>query len=131
MSSQSIKSVRADGKASASYRAVLMAGVAVLAMSAVHAQAEPTQATVKYEDLDLSQPAAAKALYTRLQAAARRVCASNDVRNVSMRRLENMCYREALARAVDEIGHASVKALYATDDSIRLAARRSESRTRT
>ncbi len=80
--------------------------------------------TVRYGDLNLSQQADAQVLYGRLQRASERVCETyKEPLNLGKMKLYNACYQETLARAVDDVGHASVKAAYAADDKLRVASR--------
>lgn len=82
------------------------------------------KATVQYSDLDLSKQADAQTLYGRLQRASDRVCAQyKELLNLSRMKLYNACYQDALARAVDNVDHAAVKAVYAADERVRIASR--------
>ena len=79
---------------------------------------------IRYADLDLAKQADAQALYGRLQRASSQVCDSyKDSRNLGMKPLYDACYQDTLARAVESVGHAAVKAAYAADDGIRVADR--------
>jgi hypothetical protein len=42
-------------------------------------------------------------------------------------KLYNECYQDTLARAVDSVDHAAVKAAYVADDHVRLADRSTKS----
>jgi UrcA family protein len=53
---------------------------------------------VAFADLDLTRPAGAQELYHRLQYAARNVCQTYD------RRGDRDCIRQAIARAVADVG---------------------------
>ena len=105
--------------------------------AAAHAGDAPSTATVAtttvgYTDLDLSKQADAQALYGRLQRASDRVCAQyKEQRNLVRMRLYNDCYQDTLARAVDSVGHASVQAVHAADESVRIASRSTKSRAST
>jgi UrcA family protein len=80
------------------------------------------QTVIGYSDLDLSQDSDVRALYGRLQRASGEVC--NQFRNspdLRTKRQYTACYQDALSRAVDSVGHASVKAMY--EDHIRMAGR--------
>lgn len=80
--------------------------------------------TVQYSDLDLSKQADAQTLYGRLQRASDRVCAQyKEPLNLSKMKLYNACYQDTLARAVDNVGHAAVKAVYAADERVQIASR--------
>ncbi len=85
----------------------------------------PATTTVRYGDLDLSKQADAQTLYSRLQRASDKVCGEyKELTGIcSKMKLYNACYQDTLARAVDTVGHASVKAAYAADDKVRVAGR--------
>lgn len=90
----------------------------------VSAIAGPAQTTIQYSDLDLSKDADVQALYGRLQRASSKVCGDySDLRNLRMKRQFDACYQDTLARAVESVGHAAVKAAYAADEHIRVASR--------
>jgi len=116
-------------------RYVAACAVAVLTFgAAAHAGAMsadvvgPATMTVRYDDLNLSKQSDAQALYGRLQHASDKVCREyKDIRNLDRMRIYNACYRDTLARAVDTVGHAAVKAAYAADDKVRVAGRTTKS----
>ena len=88
--------------------------------------------TVDYTDLNLSNQADAQTLYGRLQRASDRVCVQyKEQRNLGKMKMYRACYQDALARAVDSVGHASVQAVYAADESVRIASRSMKSRAST
>lgn len=88
----------------------------------------PAKTTVHYGDLNLSQQADAQTLYGRLQRASDRVCIQyKEQVNLRKMKLYNDCYQDTLARAVDSVGHAAVKAAYAADDKVRVASRSTKS----
>jgi len=94
--------------------------------------AEVAKATVDYTDLDLSKQADAQTLYGRLQRASEQVCVQyKEQRDLRKMKLYNACYQDALARAVDSVGHATVKAAFAADESVRIASRTLKSRAST
>lgn len=117
-------------------RYVVAFGAAALTFGAatVHADAiietVPVKTVVDYADLDLSQDAGVQALYARLQKASERVCGDNrDVRNLRMKLLYDACYQDSLARAVDNVGHAAVRAMFAADERVNVAVRTSKTKT--
>lgn len=86
--------------------------------------ADAQQTVIGYSDLDLSRDADVRTLYSRLQRASRMVCDQHrDIRDLRARRLQEACYQDTLARAVDSVGDASVQAMYAKDSRIRVAGR--------
>jgi UrcA family protein len=56
------------------------------------------QQLVRYADLDLTRPAGAQELYYRIQYAAHNVCQTYD------RRTDRDCVKQAIARAVADVG---------------------------
>ena len=90
------------------------------------------KAKVSYADLNLAKQADAKILYERLQSASHQVCAQYDARHdLAKQNLYNVCYRQALARAVEGVDHATVRAEYAADENVRIASRSMKSRAST
>jgi UrcA family protein len=69
---------------------------------------------VKFADLNLSNPEGATALYRRINAAARDVCKSYDIRSGSVRLAGSAdpCVRKAIADAVTKVGHPGLFAIY-------------------
>ena len=105
-------------------------GVVALTFGAVSAQAsDPSdaataKAVVDYTDLNLSSQSDVRSLYARLQRASARVCGDyKDLRSLSMKRAYSACYQESLSRAVDEVNHSGVTAMYAADSRIKMAGR--------
>jgi UrcA family protein len=107
------------------FSAIATLGFGVAAHAGDAATATGAKETViRYSDLDLSQDADVRTLYSRLQRASNRVCDLNqDGRDLRAKRLYQACYQDTLGRAVDNVGHAAVKAMYASDDKIRVAGR--------
>ena len=94
--------------------------------------AKVPETTVDYSDLNLARQADAQTLYGRLQRASDRVCTQyKEQRDLRKMKLYNTCYQDALARAVDSVGHASVQAVYAADENVRIASRSMKSRAST
>jgi UrcA family protein len=73
----------------------------------------PQSVTIRYGDLDLSQPADASALYARIRSAARQVCAAADAPGAARRVEWSACRREAAERAVTALGSEAVARLHA------------------
>jgi UrcA family protein len=68
--------------------------------------------TVKFQDLNVNNPAGAAALYQRLHAAARHVCfAEWDKDPIKAQRAET-CANEAESRAVSQLNVAELTAYY-------------------
>lgn len=114
-------------------RHVAMSAIAVLAIGATaHADDATTrvgghQTVIRMHDLDLSQDADVRKLYSRLRRAADSVCEQipND-RDLRAKRLYKECYQDTLARAVKSVGNSALTAMHAADDRIRVAGRRNE-----
>ena len=92
----------------------------VLATAALPALAEPAaprQTVVATDGLDLAHPDGVRALYTRIHAAAREVCAPAAGRGAGQQVAWNACRREALDRAVATLGNDAVARLHASRNS--------------
>jgi UrcA family protein len=69
--------------------------------------------TVKYGDLNVSNPEGAATLYRRIVAAANGVCGANDNdRNLYSRATLNACIHKATADAVTKVGRPELFAVY-------------------
>jgi UrcA family protein len=66
---------------------------------------------IHYGDLNLQTDAGNAALFGRLRQAAEQVCGPDDARNLSMRSIVRECKREAIARAVEQVGSVRLAAL--------------------
>jgi UrcA family protein len=66
---------------------------------------------VSYADLDISKPAGAKVLYSRIQAAARHVCALNGYNDLLQMQAVNQCTDRAIDKAVKDVGSPALTAL--------------------
>jgi UrcA family protein len=70
---------------------------------------------VQFSDLDLRSEAGIKTLYSRLQAASRRVCDTSSAlksHSTLEMRFARSCYTEALARAVSDIDNEKLSRLH-------------------
>ncbi|MGH8284241.1 MAG: UrcA family protein [Steroidobacteraceae bacterium] len=97
---------------------IWLSGLAVLVCGAfgdpaLSATPDPERLTrtVRYGDLDLSSPAGAKALYRRIQTAARGVCPARGRGVVSIERWA-ACYEKAVSDAVASVNHEALTALH-------------------
>jgi UrcA family protein len=70
----------------------------------------PTE-KVSYADLDISKPAGAKVLYSRIQAAARHVCALSGIRDLGSMQWVNRCTDQAIDKAMKDVGAPALTAL--------------------
>jgi UrcA family protein len=67
------------------------------------AETDPPQITVKFADLDVSNPQGAAALYGRIQRAARQVCPHVDARDLGSKGKMDACVNKAIADAVAKV----------------------------
>ena len=89
--------------------AILGAMASAFATVSTASDTAPRSVTVKYGDLNVSNPDGAAALYGRIARAAREVCESpvnRFIPNVSA------CMHKAIANAVAEVGHPQLIAVY-------------------
>ncbi|MGH8302584.1 MAG: UrcA family protein [Steroidobacteraceae bacterium] len=82
------------------------------AASAAQPAADSPQTTVYYNLLDLSSDQGTQALYRRIVSAARTVCPADDSRDLAEFAASRECQREAVSRAIHEIGSARLAAVY-------------------
>jgi UrcA family protein len=66
--------------------------------------------TVKYGDLNLSNPLGATALYSRIVAAAHQVCDSSN--DLASQVRAHACLNKAISEAVTKVGHPGLIAVY-------------------
>lgn len=92
------------------YLAATLLGCCALAASTVYAGDE-TRETVTYQDLDVSTPEGAAALYARIHAAAVRVCNQSDA---VLKLGEPYCIVKAEAKAVERANVPALTAYYRT-----------------
>lgn len=82
------------------FRSILTAAtISLLTIAAAPAFAspsDPVSITVRYNDLDLNNPAGQAELNRRIESAARRVCATND-RSVAANTARRQCIATALS----------------------------------
>jgi len=68
--------------------------------------------TVKYADLNVSNPQAAAALYSRIRTAAKRVCSRYDGHSISAMMEKDACVDKAIVDAVTKINNSVLTAVY-------------------
>jgi UrcA family protein len=109
-------------------------GLASLSLLAANANANPIgyadmpSERVDFEDLDLAKEADTKRLYRRLRSAANQVCSAySDQGRMVRSSARTRCESEALASAVEAIGHPALTTLYSTDPQTKLAQRSAKS----
>jgi len=93
--------------------AVLIAGVSAAAYAG-SADTASASVRVAYGDLNLASEQGNQALYARIVAAARAVCAANevDIRNLHAYAAAQACERQAIATAVQQVHSPKLAALY-------------------
>jgi UrcA family protein len=82
-----------------------------LQVTAHAADKELPSKRVSYADLDISSPAGAKVLYSRIFAAAKEVCAQNGVKDLGDMQRVNGCVDHAINHAVKEVDSPALSAL--------------------
>jgi UrcA family protein len=100
----------------------LAAAVAVSALGAVAAQAEPQTLTVHTRGYDLSTPAGAKAFYRYLSQAVSAACAPPTNQFSSDEERYQACYKGTMKAAVEKT-HAPQLSAVAGQAQIRVASR--------
>jgi UrcA family protein len=100
-----------------------------IAPSAGAAGLEPLSVTVKYGDLDVSRAQGAITLYSRIRAAAEKVCSPFEAGGVAAKMRFNGCIDKAISDAVKTIHQPELSAFYSAKrgmpQPIRLAFRQS------
>ena len=66
---------------------------------------------VSYADLDISKPAGARVLYSRIVKAAHQVCEINTALNLATQHLIDRCAERAIDNAVRDVGAPALSAL--------------------
>lgn len=93
---------------------VLAAGAAIGAVGSARADtADAPALTVRYADLNLSTEQGSLVLYGRIVAAARQVCAVDDIRELQLFKAAKACREEAIARAVRDVNSPMLASVYA------------------
>lgn len=72
----------------------------------------PPAISVEYVALDLATPAGAEALYTRIKAAAAKVCERYENRELAKRVVWQKCYSQSIANAVAAVQQPTLTALH-------------------
>jgi UrcA family protein len=94
--------------------ASLCFGVSVASETARNGIDKPPSVTVHFSDLNVSSPAGAKALYGRIQRAARVVCKRYSAKTLPGVVNGRECYRNAVANAVRDVNQSQLLALHAS-----------------
>lgn len=72
----------------------------------------PKQVLIRYADLDLTQFSGVSVLYSRLQRAARQVCAPLNSKVPEMAAAYRSCALDAMSRAVTQVDQPALSAYY-------------------
>lgn len=75
-------------------------------------EASPPTYHVRFGDLNLDSAAGTEFLYRRIRWGAGIVCRGFEGREISQQTAHNRCEREAIERAVTEVGHPRLTAYY-------------------
>jgi UrcA family protein len=97
--------------------AVVLAAAAFLGSPTPATAAQPAaavpRATLYYSPHDLATDRGTRALYARIVAAAQSVCPGWDSRDLGAVAASRECQRDAVARAIGQIGNARLAAAHA------------------
>jgi UrcA family protein len=94
--------------------AFLLCGAIALCAMQLTAQAADSalpSKRVSYADLDISKPADAKVLYSRIVSAAKQVCWQSGFKDLGAMQRENGCVDRAINNAVKEVDSPALSAL--------------------
>lgn len=89
----------------------LLLAIAATAMPAGAADA-PLSITVKYDDLNIAHQAGVKALYSRIQVAARTVCEPLSTLPHLQSPAWGRCYSDAVSNAIQSVAQPALSSLY-------------------
>jgi UrcA family protein len=81
------------------------------------------QFTVKFGDLNISNPQGAAVLYGRIRAAAVMVCPPDDRGGLEFKMLRNACIDEAILGAVTRVNNSALTAVYSAKSGKEVATR--------
>ena len=99
--------------------AAVLSAAALFGSPSVAAAAQPAveapQATLYYSLHDLASDRGSRALYARLVTAAQSVCPGWDSRDLGEVAASRVCQRDAIARAIGQIGNARLAAVHARE----------------
>ena len=95
-----------------------LVGACVATQSAFADTTDIPTATVKFADLDVSHPAGAALLYSRIQNAAKGVCSPFEGLSAQASARMHACIDHAVARAVASVDKPVLTQLYASKQGI-------------
>lgn len=88
-----------------------------VSLSSAADSAQVPEATVKYGDLNVSTSQGAAALYSRIHAAAERVCSNLDRSDPFSRMQRDTCVNQSVADGVRKVNQAALFAVYNTKNA--------------
>jgi UrcA family protein len=91
--------------------AALLIGLAGVSTAAGTQPQDVQTKTVRYEDLDLSKPAGAKALYDRIRVAAQEVCSFSGGWDWRQAAVDRTCTENAIDGAVKKVNSPTLTTL--------------------
>ena len=100
--------VKTENRIPVTFSIAMLLACAVIVSSAF-ADDQVRSETVKFADLNVTTPAGAEALYTRIHAAAKRVCPETEP---LLRAAASACARKAVAQAIEKLGLPQLTAYY-------------------
>lgn len=125
MGTQTSPNVKASPKVRAAL--AMLAIVAGGAFLPAHAETTPSSQQVSYADLDISAPAGARILLSRIEAASEKACAGQLANSPLLpreRSLQRACVADAVSQTVAKINSPVLAQLHKGEaDAVRLATR--------
>jgi UrcA family protein len=102
--------------------ALVATGLAFVGSAAVAApQTESREATVNYADLDLESAAGIESLYARIRSAAKKVCGTAEIRDITAQADMRACRVAAIDKAVAAVGNEALAARHVGKREMRYA----------
>ena len=92
--------------------AVLLCAAPFMATGAIAAARAEDSMQLSYVTGDVTEPEGAKALYLRIQRAAKKVCHAPDLRELPKWEVYQQCYDRAVDNAVAQVGATALTALH-------------------
>ena len=91
-----------------------LAGVIAAGAANANPDSDAPSVVVKYSEQSLASDAGVRDLYRRITAAARQVCPTASILDLSGLRMVEVCRDQAVARAIHKIDNSRLAALHAT-----------------
>jgi UrcA family protein len=119
--------VKNSATVATSARRALMTALTVTSLSfaaiGAHAEAPLQRIEVSLAGLNLATQADARTAYSRLRAAAQKVCHGVESTERRGHLKFDRCYQEALSNAVADVGNGNISSLHLSDRNVRVAQR--------